>query len=71
MNLKNNSSSNIVAPISIGELIDKITILEIKKIYMTDIKRKNVDKELELLNLILKEKKNKRRYKFNKRSERS
>ena len=57
MNLKNNILSNIVAPISIGELIDKITILEIKKIYMTNIKLKNVDKELELLSFILKEKK--------------
>ena len=30
--------STILAPISIGELIDKITILEIKQIYMTGTK---------------------------------
>ena len=48
--------SSIHAPISLGELIDKITILEIKQIYMTGIKLKNVKKELELLKSILKEK---------------
>ena len=41
--------SSILAPVSIGELIDKITILEIKQIHMTGIKLKNVDKELKLL----------------------
>ena len=41
--------SSILAPISLGELIDKITILEIKQIHMTGIKLKNVDKELKLL----------------------
>tara|TARA_B100000965_G_C19296730_1_gene628364 strand:- start:315 stop:719 length:405 start_codon:yes stop_codon:yes gene_type:complete len=45
--------SNILAPVSIGELIDKITILEIKKVHMTGIKLKNVDKELELLMCLL------------------
>ena len=38
--------SNIVIPVSLGELIDKITILEIKKLHMNGIKLKNVDKEL-------------------------
>ena len=45
--------STILAPVSLGELIDKITILEIKQIHMTGIKLKNVDKELKLLRKIL------------------
>ena len=45
--------SPILAPVSLGELIDKITILEIKQIHMTGIKLKNVDKELKLLRKIL------------------
>ena len=45
--------SSILAPVSLGELIDKITILEIKQIYMTGIKLKNVDKELKLLKNII------------------
>ena len=48
--------STILAPISIGELIDKITILEIKQIYMTGIKLKNVNKEMKLLKNILQDK---------------
>ena len=44
---------SILAPVSVGELIDKITILEIKQIHMTGIKLKNVDKELKLLKNIL------------------
>jgi len=49
---------SVLIPVSIGELIDKITILEIKKekIYNTD-KLKNIDKELNLLQNILCEKK--------------
>ncbi len=47
------SLSTILAPVSLGELIDKITILEIKQIHMTGIKLKNVDKELKLLKKIL------------------
>ena len=40
----------IHAPISIGELIDKITILKIKSILITDtIKLKNIEQELHLL----------------------
>ena len=45
--------SSILAPVSLGELIDKITILEIKQIHMTGIKLKNVDKELKLLKNII------------------
>ena len=46
----------IHAPVSIGELIDKITILEIKKEHIGGKNLKNVDKELELLKFILQEK---------------
>ena len=49
----NRSLSNILAPVSLGELIDKITILEIKKSNMTGVKLKNVDKELDLLKYTL------------------
>ena len=48
--------SSILAPVSLGELIDKITILEIKQINMTGIKLKNVNKELKLLKKILQDK---------------
>ena len=48
--------SSILAPISLGELIDKITILEIKQIHMTGIKLKNVNKELKLLRKIIQDK---------------
>ena len=41
--------SSIHAPVSLGELIDKITILEIKQIHKTGINLKNVDKEIKLL----------------------
>ena len=40
--------SSIFSPESLGELIDKNTILEIKQIHMTGIKLKSVDKELKL-----------------------
>ena len=53
MNSKIKYLSSIFAPVSLGELIDKITILEIKKIHMSGIKLKNVDKELKLLKNIL------------------
>ena len=53
MNSKVKYLSSILAPVSLGELIDKITILEIKQIHMTGIKLKNVDKELKLLQNIL------------------
>ena len=45
---------NVLAPISVGELIDKITILEIKELNArTDQQRANVAHELELLLNIL------------------
>jgi len=50
---KDKSLFNLVAPISLGELIDKITILEIKSEHMTGLKLNNVNKELELLKFIL------------------
>tara|TARA_B100000700_G_C14663821_1_gene677609 strand:+ start:108 stop:509 length:402 start_codon:yes stop_codon:yes gene_type:complete len=56
MNSKTTKSSHILAPVSLGELIDKITILQIKKGHMKGIQLKNVDKELELLKCILKDK---------------
>ena len=46
---------NIVIAISIGELIDKITILEIKKNYVQEEKLDNVNKELIQLKLSLQE----------------
>ena len=50
----NNKLDKILAEISAGELIDKITILEIKKIKITDInKLKNIEKELSSLNSTL------------------
>ena len=40
----------IMMPISVGELIDKITILEIKSVRIVDVgKLENIRKELELL----------------------
>ena len=56
MSSKIKYSSTILAPISIGELIDKITILEIKQVYMTGIKLKNINKEMKLLKNILQDK---------------
>jgi len=44
----------ILAPISLGELIDKITILELKLEFLTDPKKlENVNTELTHLNTIL------------------
>ena len=54
MNLKSTKPSNILIPISLGELIDKITILEIKQERMVADKLKNVTKELESLRIIVK-----------------
>ena len=45
--------TTINAPISTGELIDKITILEIKKNKLQDLKLKNVLKELSYLRELL------------------
>jgi hypothetical protein len=58
MNSKVKYLSSIIAPISLGELIDKITILEIKQMHMTGVKLKNVDKEPTLLRKILQDKNN-------------
>ena len=44
----------VYAPISVGELIDKITILELKMEFLTDLQKiKNVSNELTHLNTIL------------------
>jgi hypothetical protein len=44
----------ILAPISVGELIDKITILELKLEFLTDPKKlENINVELTHLNAIL------------------
>ena len=56
MSSKNKYLSSILTPVSLGELIDKITILEIKQIHMAGIKLQNVDKELRLLKNILQDK---------------
>ena len=56
MNKNNKQSVSILIPISIGELIDKITILEIKILKVKDIKHENVEKEMKILKNILKEK---------------
>ena len=48
--------STIHVPVSLGELIDKITILEIKKQHMKGKQQQNVEKELESLKLVLKSK---------------
>ena len=56
MTKKVNNLSSIFAPVSLGELIDKITILEIKQLCMTGIKLKNVDKELKLLKNLIQDK---------------
>ena len=53
MTSKSKDLSIILAPISLGELIDKITILEIKSAHMAGEKLKNVNRELELLKFIL------------------
>ena len=51
----NNKLDKILAEISAGELIDKITILEIKKIKINDDEKlKDVEKELSSLNATLK-----------------
>ncbi len=53
--MKNEKSFvNLIIPVSLGELIDKITILEIKKEHIKENKKlKNINKELEYLNKIL------------------
>ena len=44
---------DILAPISLGELIDKITILQIKTQYLQSTALENVKKELQALESIL------------------
>ena len=56
MTKKINNYSSILAPVSLGELIDKITILEIKQVNMSGIKLKNVNKELKLLKNLIQDK---------------
>ena len=56
MNFESKKISNLLAPVSLGELIDKITILEIKQKYITGTKLKNIDKELKLLKYIIQDK---------------
>ena len=52
----NNKLDKILAEISAGELIDKITILEIKKTKIDDVdKLKDVEKELSSLNATFKD----------------
>ena len=53
MDAKIDENLSVSVPISIGELVDKITILEIKKENMDGVKLTNVEKELKLLNKIL------------------
>ena len=56
MNKKVKYLFSLLVPVSIGELVDKITILEIKQIHMTGIKQKNVAKELKLLKSLIQDK---------------
>ncbi len=53
MNSKSNIESIILVPVSLGELIDKITILEIKKERMVGEQQKNINIELGYLSNIL------------------
>ena len=55
MNSKDKSFPIIYSPVSLGELIDKLTILEIKKDHITGSNLKNVNKELKLLKQTLQE----------------
>ena len=56
MSSKDKNLSSILAPVSLGELIDKITILEIKQLHMTGKQLINVAKELKLLKTMLQDK---------------
>ena len=55
MNYKVKYLSSILAPVSLGELVDRIVILEIKQTHMIGIKLKNIDKELKMLRNIIQE----------------
>ena len=54
---KESKSLNVFVPVSLGELIDKITILEIKCKFMKGEQLLNVKKELNNLKTILKKEK--------------
>ena len=56
MNITQRHISKVFCPLSIGELIDKITILKIKQKKMSREKLKNTNKELNLLEKIIYEK---------------
>jgi len=50
---RSETAKTVQTPISVGELLDKITILEIKNLRITDsAKRANVVKELEALKVV-------------------
>ena len=51
--IKQESNQNILAPISLGELIDKITILQIKTQHLQGTALENVKKELKVLEATL------------------
>ena len=51
--IKPNLNQEVLAPISLGELIDKITILEIKTQHLQGTALENVKKELETLEITL------------------
>ena len=53
--MNSNNSIEIHAQISIGELIDKITILKIKQVKMQGDQLENVNKELKSLETIIKD----------------
>ena len=53
--MNSNNSIEIHAQISIGELIDKITILKIKQVKMKGDQLENVNKELKSLETIIKD----------------
>ncbi len=55
MNPSMNSQSMTLIPVSLGELVDKITILQIKKEHMSGTKLENVDKELQSLEKVIKD----------------
>ena len=57
MAFKESKSLNVFVPVSLGELIDKITILEIKCKFMEGEQLFNVEKELNNLKTILKKEK--------------
>lgn len=53
MNSTTKNIPEILCPLSIGELIDKITILQIKQQFMSSEKLKNIKNELKLLEEVL------------------